>query len=212
VLGPVIAGTVPEAPTNLVRATGVTPEDTKITLDWDDAVNGGSPIIKYVVYWDRGGLDASPITPLIETGPTITFYTVEGLTRGTTYKFQVLANNAVGDGPPTTTFAAISAQAPGIPTSIVRLTKDSETSMQLSWTAPTDDGGSPLTLDYEIHSDDGLASGYNQLVSSTGGATSYLVTGLVADTVYYFKVKAKNEVGQSGLSLGAGFRAGSIPS
>lgn len=74
--------------------------------------------------------------------------------------------------------------------------------MLIGWSAPTDDGGSPLTLDYELFTDNGLASGYTRLIETTGGATQYLVTGLIADTTYFFKVKAVNRVGSSALSLG----------
>ena len=49
----VIAGTPPGVPLNLRRAEAVTPEDTKITLDWDaPASDGGSPITSYTIYWD----------------------------------------------------------------------------------------------------------------------------------------------------------------
>ena len=105
------------------------------------------------------------------TGSSITFYTATGLTRGTTYKFKVLATNIVNDGQTTVTVSIIAAQAPGAPTSITRLTVDSETGMQIGWTAPSDDGGSPSTLDYEVLTDNGLAAGYSVLVPTTGGAT-----------------------------------------
>ena len=53
----VIAATPPSAPQNLKRATAVTPEDTKITLDWDAPSNdGGSPIVGYTIYWNQGVL------------------------------------------------------------------------------------------------------------------------------------------------------------
>ena len=54
--------------------------------------------------------------------------------------------------------------------------------MLIGWTAPSDDGGSPGTLDYEVLTDNGLASGYSVLVSTTSGATQYSVTGLTAGT------------------------------
>ena len=60
---------------------------------------------------------------------SITFYTAISLTRGTTYKFKVAALNVVNDGPATATVSIIAAQAPGVPTDIVRLTNDAETSM-----------------------------------------------------------------------------------
>lgn len=138
----------------------MTPEDTKITLDWDAPLSdGGSAITGYSVYWNQGTL-AEASAPLTNTGALITFYTATGLTRGTSYKFKVLAQNVVNFGQPTSTITIIAAQAPGTPTNIVRLTNDSETSMQIGWSAPSDDGGSPLTLDYLIYTDNGLAAGY----------------------------------------------------
>lgn len=128
-LADVVAGSPPGVPLNLRRAEAVTPEDTKITLDWDAPVSdGGSAITSYTIYWDQGSLtEATQI--LTSTGGSITFYTVTGLTRGTTYQFKVLATNIVNDGQATSTVNIIAAQAPGAPTSILRLTNDSETSM-----------------------------------------------------------------------------------
>ena len=125
----VIAGTPPGVPLNLLRAEGVTPEDTKITLDWEAPTSdGGSAITGYTLYWNQGSLsEASEL--LTQTGALITFHTATGLTRGTSYKFKVLATNVVSDGQPTSTVSIVSAQAPGVPTTIVRLTNDSETSM-----------------------------------------------------------------------------------
>jgi len=46
-------------------------------------------------------------------------------------------------------------RAPGVPTNIQRASFDSATEIRIRWTAPTDDGGAPNTLDYEVWSDDG---------------------------------------------------------
>ena len=169
ILSNVIAGSPPGVPQNLGRAEGVTPEDTKITLDWDTpSSDGGSAITGYTLYWNQGSLSEATEV-LTTTASSITFSTVTGLTRGTTYKFRVLATNAINDGSPTSTVSIIAAQAPGQPDSITRLSFDSKTSMLIGWTAPTDDGGSPLTLDYEVHSDSGLAAGYTRLIETTSG-------------------------------------------
>lgn len=191
----------------------MTPVDTKITLDWEaPSTDGGSPITAYKLFWNNGVALAEATTPLTTTGASTTFFTATGLTRGTTYKFKVLASNAVNDGQSTATVSFIAAQAPAAPTAIIRLSKDSQTTMLIGWTAPTDDGGSPATLDYEVLTDNGLAQGYTLLVASTGGATQYSVTSLQADTQYFFRVRAKNEVGSSPNSSSQGFLAGAIPS
>ena len=211
ILVDVIAGTPPSIPLNLQRAPGVTPDDTKITLDWDEpSSNGGTAVTGYSLYWDAGTQSGLPTTLLTTT--TNTFGQAENLTPGTSYSFKVLATNEVGSGQATDPVTLIAAEAPGVPSDIVRLSFDSETQMLIGWTPPTDDGGTPGAIDYAIHTDNGLASGYSELVGTTGGATSYLVTGLTADTTYFFKISAKNEVGESEQSTSAGFKAGSVPS
>lgn len=99
-----------------------------------------------------------------------------------------------------------------MPTDIVRVTFDSQNSFIINWTAPSDNGGSPATLDYEVWTDGGLGLGYSKLISTTSKNRSYSVSGLTTGTTYFYKVKAYNEVGSSSLSTGAGFLAGSIPS
>jgi large repetitive protein len=84
--------------------------------------------------------------------------------------------------------------------------------MTLGWDAPTDDGGSPLTLDYEIYWNAGTNNGYVQKVASTSSARTYQITGLTTGTTYSFKIKAKNEVGSSTLSENSNFQAAAVPS
>ena len=109
----VIAGTVPTIPLNLQRAAGVTPEDTKITLDWEaPASDGGSAITGYSLYWDAGTESGNPTTPLATTTSSVTFYTagtVTPLTPGTSYTFKVLATNEVGNGQATDPVALVAA-------------------------------------------------------------------------------------------------------
>jgi hypothetical protein len=83
--------------------------------------------------------------------------------------------------------------------------------MLVGWTAPTDNGGSPQTIDYQLWSDNGLGSGYSQVVSTTSGLAYYTMSTVTART-YYFKIRATNVVGQSGLTTSSvGMIAGSIP-
>lgn len=72
-----------------------------------------------------------------------------------------MATNSVSDGPLTSDLTLIAAQAPGATTKPTRNDFTGETSMTLGWDAPTDDGGSPLTLDYEIHWNAGTNNGYS---------------------------------------------------
>lgn len=210
-LANIIAATPPTVPLNFARNSQVTPVATSITVSWDiPTSNGGSAINGYRLYWDQG-LGGASTTHLADTLDNTRFYTVDGLTKGTSYKFQVLAYNAVGNGQSTASLTLLAAQAPNVPTNIVRLTFNSATSYTISWTAPSDNGGAPASLDYEVWTDNGLAAGYSKLVGTTGKATSYNVSSLTTGTTYFWKIKAFNEVGISALSTGAGFLAGSVP-
>ncbi len=83
--------------------------------------------------------------------------------------------------------------APGSPTSTTALNGDGE--VNLTWTAPTSNGGSAITS-YEVQYGTVASGAYgNTLVDDTvPGAT---VTGLANGTAYQFRVIAKNAIGSS---------------
>jgi hypothetical protein len=65
--------------------------------------------------------------------------------------------------------------------------------VSLSWTAPTSNGGDPIT-GYLIEGNDG--SGWSTAVANTGSiATSATVAGLTSGTAYTFRVSAINSIG-----------------
>jgi type II secretory pathway pseudopilin PulG/sugar lactone lactonase YvrE len=65
----------------------------------------------------------------------------------------------------------------------------------LTWETPTDDGGSAIT-NYEIYRS--TTSGGEVWVAELSNILSYIDTGLLNDTTYYYKVAAKNSVGDIG--------------
>ena len=70
------------------------------------------------------------------------------------------------------------------------------TTATLSWTAPTDDGGSAIT-DYEVRYAEGTTIPNSTAWTSTGSATSasYSLSSLTAATDYAFQVRAINLIG-----------------
>ena len=75
------------------------------------------------------------------------------------YTFQVRAVNSVGNSAASTavtetTDAETLITAPGAPTSLSATAQTGGTSVELDWTAPSDNGGAAIT-DYETSSDDG---------------------------------------------------------
>ena len=66
-------------------------------------------------------------------------------------------------------------------------------SVTLTWSAPFDDGGSPIT-NYRIFG--GTASGSEAFLIQLGIVTTYTDSGLSNGVTYYYQVSAKNAVGE----------------
>ena len=82
---------------------------------------------------------------------------------------------------------------PGAPTGVTA-TADGQTKIGLSWTAPSDDGGTGITGYHIEVSTDG--SSWSDLVANTNStSTSYSHTGLTAGTTRHYRVSAINSVG-----------------
>src|SRR5439155_755288 len=67
----------------------------------------------------------------------------------------------------------------------------------LSWQAPSDNGGSPIT-NYKIYRS--TSTGTEGFLTTTGNVTSYTNTGLANGVTYYYKVAAVNTLRSSNLS------------
>jgi hypothetical protein len=122
--------------------------------------------------------------------------TVAGLTNGVAYTFTVTATNAAGIGPasdPSNAVTPETAGPPAAPTGVTAAPGDA--SAIVGWTAPTDDGGSPIT-GYTVTSDpDGL------IVQVDGSTTQATVNGLTNGLPYTFTVTATNASGTGQASV-----------
>ena len=179
---------VPGAPTNLVA----TPGYGQVALSWTAPPNGGATITGYTIY--RGASPGSE-TSLVTIAGNLTSYTDGGLANGTRYYYEVTATNSQGEGSPSAEASATPATAPGSPTGLGATAGPGQ--VGLSWTAPSSNGGSPIT-GYEIWR--GTTSGGEALVTTVGNQTTFTNTGLTNGTTYYYKVAAVNAVATGALS------------
>ncbi|NMO13307.1 hypothetical protein HPC49_15380 [Pyxidicoccus fallax] len=171
--------TVPGAPTQ-VRATA---GNRSALVEWsapDD--NGGSDVTGYTLTVEAGGT-------VVETRETsATSLTVTGLTNGTTYRFTVTATNGVGTGAASSPVSAVPQSLPGAPTGLA--VSPGNTQVSLTWTAPQDNGGNPLT-GYVVT----VRSGGAVVRTQDATTTNATVTGLTNGTAYSFTVSATTSVG-----------------
>ena len=181
------------APTGL---TATANGQTQIDLSWRAPTDtGGSPVTGYKIESSANGNE--PWTEVETTGNADTNYSDTGLTAGTTRYYRVSAVTSAGTGAPSnmaraTTLTAL-VNPPGAPTGLTA-TSNGTTQIDLSWSAPSSDGGAAIT-GYRIEvSADG--STWSDLEADTGStSTSYSHTGLTAGTTRHYRVSAINSAG-----------------
>ena len=90
---------------------------------------------------------------------------------------------------------------PGAPTGLTAMVSESEAQVELSWTAPGDDGGAPITGYWVESSVDGNDP-WVEVHTTTGGSTSYTDDGTDSNgpmfevgTTRYYRVAAINSAG-----------------
>ena len=187
--------TAPDAPTAL---TATASERTTINLSWTaPSDNGGASITGYQIEVSPDGTSGwSDLVP--NTGSTTTTYTHTGLDPSSTRSYRIRAINSAGTSDASNIASATTeaASVPDAPTGLTATTSENN-SVILSWTAPADDGGSPIT-GYQIdRSPDGIAD-WENLIANTGSTlTTYTLTNLAPDSPHYFRVTAINSLGDS---------------
>jgi len=191
---------VPGSPTGLAATTPAAPD---VSLSWSAPTEtGGGAITDYAIeYSDNGG---SSWTTFADGTAASLGATVTGLTKGTSYTFRVSAINAAGTGTASSTVQiAIPTTVPGAPTNLTAAaTSGVDYSIDLAWTAPSDDGGSSLTdntIEYSVDDGDSwwpVDTAY--LTRDSMIDTSVTVGSLYSSGyVHIFRVTSVNAVGSS---------------
>jgi hypothetical protein len=172
----------PDAPATVIAVPG----DGSAQVSWTAPANdGGAAVTGYTATASPGGATCT------STGATSC--NIQPLTNGVAYTFTVTATSSVGTSNPSTPSAAVtptaappSSTAPEAPTSVIAVPGDG--SAQVSWTAPANDGGTPIT-GYTVTADPSGAT------CTSTGVTSCVVSSLTNDVAYTFTVTATNSVG-----------------
>jgi hypothetical protein len=168
---------LPGAPT----ITEVTGGDAQATVVWSAPTSdGNSPITSYTVTSSPGAFTDT-------VNPVKLSDTLMGLTNGTPYTFTVSATNAVGNGPPSAASVAVTPlTVPGAPRNVTA-TAAGVGQATITWSAPSSNGGSPVTS-YTVIASQGS-------FTTTTTSTSTTISGLAAGSSYSFRVYATSAVG-----------------
>ncbi len=182
----------PGAPVGLTaRAVGT----SRIDLSWSAPRNtGGAEILGYRI---EASDDQRKTWRIIRrnTNSKGTTFSDVNLQPATTRYYRVAATNTAGTGP-YSNFASATTEAtvPGAPRSL-DAEADGTSRIELSWLAPTRDGGSRVT-GYRIEvSEDGGARWEDLVANSHNTRTTYVHTGLEPATRRHYRVSAINRIG-----------------
>ena len=177
---------MPSVPESLTATGG----DGEVVLEWTEpADDGGAPVTGYE-YRFAAGTAVPGDTPWQSAGLDLE-WTVTGLTNGQQYAFEVRARNRVGEGEARGALATPVAR-PGALASLTATAGDEE--VALVWSAPADDGGSPVT-GYGYRYAAGQAVPEDVTWRDAGTELTATVSGLENETRYTFEVRARNRVG-----------------
>ena len=184
----------PSAPTLLGA-----PADRAAALSWTvPSDTGGNAITAYNVY-RRVGTGNEAL--LATTGATTTTHADLGLTNGTSYTYRVAAVNGAGQGAMSNAVTVVptaSATVPSAPRALqAAKAKGSAAAIDLTWSAPATDGGSPIAT-YFVYRRAPGESAFSFIGSTANGSIRSFVDASVARrTTYTYRVTAWNAYGPS---------------
>src|SRR3989344_4064698 len=193
-----------QAPTTPTNLTASAISSSQINLSWTQSTDNIG-VTGYRVY--RGGTQVA--------SPSTTSYSDTGLSPSTTYSYTVAAVDGAGNISFQSTSAQATTQAPpppdttppSTPTNLFA-TAVSSSQINLSWSASTDNVG---VTGYRVERCQGSGcTAFSQIATPIG--TTYNDTGLTANTIYRYRVRAADAAGNlSGYSSIVGATTQSAP-
>jgi titin len=182
----------PGAPLNLASSSVTA---TALTLNWDlPTSNGGAAITDYKVEFSSNG--GTSWTVIAHDASAVRSFNVTGLSKGRSYQFRVTAVNEVGAGATSAVHTvSTSTTVPAVPNSVA-VSSVTASSASVSWTAPTDNGGSPIT-DYTFQTSRDEGTTWVTVTHTASTSTVMNLTGLAPGTHYLVRVATKTAVGSS---------------
>ena len=125
---------------------------------------------------------------------------VEGLKEGKPYLFRVYAENEVGAGMPMELSDAVVPRSqmgpPSTPDGPLRVIRVTRNMLAIHWRPPLDNGGSPIER-YIIEKREAERSAWTHVGISSPDVTTYAITNLMENQLYFFRVLAENAYGFS---------------
>jgi fibronectin type 3 domain-containing protein len=199
---------LPTEPRNLAASSG--PGAGEISLSWQaPSSNGGAPITGYKVY--RATSSGGTYSAIASLGSVLSFKDT-GLPSSATRYYKVTASNLVGEGTQSTEASATSPAIvpPSAPLSLAATPGPGAGQIKLTWLAPAQDGGAPIT-GYAVYRADASTGPYIK-TTTLGNVLTHTDTGMPNGATRWYKLAASNQAGESAQSSSASARTFDKPS
>ena len=152
----------------------------------------GLPTPKVAWSFNNKGLEQSDTLKLV-TKDSESSVTIKPCSRKDTGMYQVSAENSVGTA--NAEFEVIVKDKPSPPRDL-QVGEIQRESIGVSWQAPEDDGGSPITA-YILEKKDAKKTSWTNAGKAKPDQLSSTLTKLIEGNEYYVRVSAENEIGVS---------------
>ncbi len=179
---------MPASTPEIVTGLSIVPGYEMATLTWNAPVDdGGLELTGYHIYRGRTTDNMRLVTDQVRT----TSYVDGNLVNGKTHYYKVCGVNELGEG-------VFSIEVDVIPSSVPNPPRNLEPTIgighiNISWEAPENDGGSPIT-GYNVYR--GIGSLDWVLLASLPNITMYEDNNVTVSLIYRYRVSAINTVGE----------------
>ncbi|MBI5360203.1 MAG: hypothetical protein HZA48_06430 [Planctomycetes bacterium] len=198
-------GTAPTAPSLSSPSSGA--QNAALAPDFSWTTSIGTQPVTYTIEVDIENTFANPTVISVGGIYDTAFNPGAVLNQNTLYYWRVMATNLIGTSSWSSTYSFTTGTMPSVPALVLPLDLATDISVPaaLEWNAST---GSP-SITYTIQVDDDSLFGspeYNQGYIST---TDFSVSSLDAAGTYYWRVKARNDIGESSWAVARSFSTSS---
>ncbi len=178
----------PSAPLSLIVNRG----DRSLNVSWTKPLDlGGAGQVAYTVYLSNASRSLFPYATSVEA----TYYLITELTNGVRYQVSVGATNPAGESELSNSVESTPMTVPGAP--MFEL-KPGDSSMNLTWTLPTNDGGGAISQVRIYRSLEGKEPSFHRMVPASKG--SFTDMDLDNGMIYRYSLSCLNEVGEGPMS------------
>lgn len=211
----VLIGTAGQEPGKISPLTVLTQSSTALAFQWDSSLidDGGLAITGYLVSTDAGDYVYDTTVAVAAPATSYSYAVTQPGNEGTTFRFRIAAQNALGTGVYSDEIQLVATDAPAAPSLTLLGSSRTLEGFTLTFGKPASDGGAAI-VGYLLYRDEGVTgSPFTLIFNGTGQPelVSFEVTGLASALTYSFRLYAANRIFASASPATLQLLVGTLP-